>query len=588
MSTLNRRRFLHVASASSAAVALGACAIDEPRDEELPVDAAVFPQGVASGDPKATSVVLWTRVTSSDGAPVTVHCDVARDEALSDLVLSTPLEASADDDHTLRVKVDSLEAYTHYYYRFRTETAASVTGRTKTAPALDQDEKVRFAFASCQDYNGRYYHSWRALAEEDEVDFVLFLGDYIYETTGNPSFQAPTEARNVSVPDGMALGDGEDSYYAALTVADYRALYRQFRSDPDLQEAHRLYPFVTIWDDHEFSDDSWQDHANYFDGTEGDEQNTARREASSRAWFEYTPADLSFDADAGFPSDLSIYRQLRFGKHVELFLTDQRSYRDDHLITEGPTNAEVGKIFPESSLGSRYFVLKSGFDTLEAATSPSPTMLGDNQKQWLLDSMGASNATWKIWGSETQLGQMTIDLSDLETLPEQYKNHFYFNCDQWDGYRTERAEILTAVGGAGENVVVLTGDIHAFYATELHADFDNPSDPPLAVEFVCAGISSAPVQELTQNTVDGNATLSDLGLGDIVPMFDQRLTAAGPHYKFARSNVNGIGIVDVEGDQRVRVTMLTTGDVKNENFDPNDVKRDTFLCEAGSNRIDTA
>jgi alkaline phosphatase D len=187
-----------------------------------------------------------------------------------------------------------------------------------------------------------------------------------------------------------------------------------------------LFPFICIWDDHEFSDDCWGDHATYFDGMEGDEASPERHTAANRAWFEYQPADVNYVGDT-----LSIYRALRYGKHVEFFMTDERSYRGDHIIPPGPTDPSVGKIIANSAVGSRQFVLKKGFDAREAAVKP--TMLGGEQKQWLIDKVTASTATWKIWGNEVQLGQMLVDLRGFTQLPAMFQDLWYLTTDQWGG-----------------------------------------------------------------------------------------------------------------------------------------------------------
>jgi alkaline phosphatase D len=485
-------------------------------------------------------------------------------------------------DHTLRIKATNLSPYTTYYYRFVASGVISDSGRTKTAPSPDQEVNVRFAFASCQDYNGRYYHAWRALAEqESDIDFVLHLGDYVYETEGDPRFQEPTEQRKIRLPDGLQIGSEEAPYSAALTLADYRTLYRTYRSDPDLKRAHQLFPFIAIWDDHEFADDCWQDHATHFNEEQGDEKDAGRRHAASQAWFEYQPADVSFAAGAAFPDDITIYRSLRYGKHVELVLTDQRSYRADHLIAEGPADADVGKILPNSSLGSRQLVIKEGFDPKEAAAVP--TMLGSAQKQWFIDTVSGSDATWKFWGNETQLAQMAIDLTDVTDLPESFQKVFYFTVDQWDGYRSERAEILGALAGV-QNLVALTGDIHAFYACLIYPDFDVPT-APVCVEYTVAGISSLSVQQIVERVVATDDLLSGLGLEDEVAAFDSRLVSASPHYLYGKSKSNGIALVDVDGTTEIRVTFLEVADVTNPSFDGN-LSRVSFRTPSGSPTIE--
>ena len=238
----------------------------------------IFPQGVASGDPRPDSVILWTRVQPPDGGSaredVPVTYEVATDLAFKDVIAKGELSAPGSADNTVRLKVTKLEAFSTYYYRFKAFGVTGPIGRTKTAPKDDADVPARFAFAACQDFVGRYYYAWKVVAEEDTVDFVIFLGDYIYETAGNPAFQTPTDVRKIDLPDGIDLGGGG---LAAKTLADYRALYKQYRGDENLRRAHQLFPFFCIWDDHEFGDDCWQDNTNHFNGAQGDEKDTGAR-----------------------------------------------------------------------------------------------------------------------------------------------------------------------------------------------------------------------------------------------------------------------------------------------------------------------
>lgn len=571
----DRRNFLRIVAASATTAGLVSCTTD---DDDPAAQLEVFPQGIASGDPKPDSVILWTRVVPKEPGSVSVTYEVSIDEAFAELVAQGEMTVDDSTDHTLRLKVTGLGAYTTYYYRFVARNVASETGRTKTAPAADQDVNVKFAFASCQDFNGRYYHAWRALVEEAaDIDFVLFLGDYVYETEGDPRFQDPAETRKLVLPDGLPIGE-DGSFNAALTLADYRTLYKTYRSDADLREAHRLFPFVSIWDDHEFADDCWQDHATHFNEAKGSEQDAERRHVASRAWFEFQPVDIDFDSGGAFPNDIQIYRSLRFGRHVDIILTDQRYYRDDHLIPEGPTDDEVGKVFENSSLFSRQLVLKDAFDAREATAMP--TMLGAEQKAWFTSTITGSDATWKFWGNETQLAQMVVDLrTGFDMLPDSYKQLFYFTVDQWDGYRSERAEILAALAGTS-NVVALTGDIHAFYACEIYEDFDVPTTPT-CVEYTTAGISSRSVKEITQRIVEADDLLTALGLLDAVARFDEILAAASPHYIFQRSQSYGVSLVEVDGDNEIRVTFLEVDDSTKPDY-AGVKERHTFRTPSGT------
>lgn len=586
MPSLRRRDFLRFAAitvAVSAAPKLSGCSHTSGGGTSSPEDIdRVFPQGVASGDPRPDSVVLWTRVESAD-AVVRVAYEVSLDEGFSQIVAEGEVETGVDRDGTVKLKPVGLDAFTTYWYRFTALGVTSMTGRTKTAPAAGDDVPVRFAFASCQDYVGRWYHAWQAFVEQGgDVDFVVHLGDYVYETSGDPDFQTPEERRSVILPDGLPLGESTTENLAALTLADYRTLYKTYRSDPWLKRAHQLHPFVVTWDDHEFANDSWSDHATDFNEARGDEKSTERREAANQAFFEFQPADVVYDENASYPNDIRIYRSLRYGRHVDLLLIDGRLYRDDHLIPEGPVDLDVGKFSANSSLGSRNFVLKPGFDEREATATPS--LLGAEQKAWLLEALSSSGATWKILGSDVQFSQMLVDLRGFELLPEQFKNLFYFSVDQWDGYRSERAEVLRTVAGL-DNVVAIAGDIHAFYASELYEDFDDQSGAPVAVEYVCAGISSSPVQEITQSTVDSNPTLSALGLGALVPQFDTILQQASPQYRYAKSLTHGIAIMDVQRADAVEVEYLQIADVRTPEWDGT-LERVRFRTGAGTNRIE--
>ena len=611
----DRRAFIKTIVVSVAATSLGMAACDDDSDESGADDGAqdagsngsdsgsgdstgplgesssgvdierVFPQGLASGDPTPSSLILWTRVEAPDGEAVDVDYEIATDEAFATVVASGRLTVDADTDHTLRLKATGLDAYTPYYYRFRALQIVTEWGRGKTAPSPDDDVPVRFAFASCQDFNGRYYHAWRALTEQLDsadhpIDFVVFLGDYIYETANDPRFQTFNEDRKVEIPDGLSIDENSDAL-AALTLDDYRALYKQYRSDPYLREAHRRFAFISIWDDHEFADDCWQDHSTHHNDAQGDEKNTERRTASNRAWFEFMPVDVEHDPTKSYPDDIRIYRRLRFGRHMELFLTDERSYRDDHAIPEGPSNPAVGKLTANSAFGARQLVLKVGFDPIEADVSP--TMLGETQKSWFLDGVQGSDATWKIWGNEAMLAQFAVDLSAVETLPDAYRNAFYPNLDQWDGYRTERAEILQALSGVS-NLVAVSGDLHSFHASPLYADFDAPGEA-VGVEFVGAGISSRSFQDMIQSAVDGDATFRALGLGEIVPQLDALIRQACPHFVYNKTLAYGIAVVDLTADA-IEVGFHTVNDVLSPDWDDS-VSSTRFRVAAGSTEIET-
>lgn len=325
-----------------------------------------FPQSVASGDPKPNSVMLWTRAVDSEATTsLDLELEVFTDEGLQQAVVldQTPyvVTASADRDGCVKVRIEGLDPATTYWYRFvyvKDGVAyATHTGRTKTAPLPDQDVPVRFAFVSCQDYIGRYYNAHAHLAEQD-LDFIVHLGDYVYETTGDASFQSTGGPRSISFEDdagALTIGTGDASFQAARSLDNYRQLYRTYRADEALQRVHERFPMIVIWDDHEFSDDCYGATSTYLDGRE-DETDIERRQNANQAWFEYMPVDyrtedFEYDRSTPPPDDISIYRDFAYGQHLHLVMTDLRSRRTDHGIPEDAYPGTV--VIDEATLTAR-------------------------------------------------------------------------------------------------------------------------------------------------------------------------------------------------------------------------------------------
>ncbi|WP_370645298.1 alkaline phosphatase [Corallococcus sp. EGB] len=343
-----RRTFLQAVVAVAATTTFG-CSDD---DATAPSDGSpYFPQSLASGDPRPDSVVLWVRVedTARGGADLPLRLEVSPTEDFKTLVLDKKdLTALAEHDHAVKVKVTGLSARTTYYYRFSYEKDGQKhttrIGRTRTAPAAGDDVPVKFVFASCQDFIGRYYNAWQRLSQLDaDLDFVVFLGDYVYETTGDSSFQSDGAGRAVrfSAPEeALPQGSGLTAFLAANSLSNYRDLYKTVRGDKQLQAVHERYPFIIVWDDHEFSDDCWQDVATYEDGKR-DETQLDRKLNAEQAFLEYIPLDtmqspegaIDVAKEPRFPHS-RIYRDFEYGKHLKLLVTDYRSFRPDHLIPE--------------------------------------------------------------------------------------------------------------------------------------------------------------------------------------------------------------------------------------------------------------
>src|SRR5215472_7574804 len=347
--TFDRRTILRSIVVLGAASAFPACS----TEEKLGTDAEGlqrFPQGVASGDPRQATVILWTRVVNVGRSPVDLplRLEVALDSGFSQLVVEKDdLAATAAHDGCIKVRVKGLKAATTYYYRFSMVQGKtryrSTAGRTRTAPDASADVQVHFAVANCQDYVGRYWNSYQQMltAKAEDLDFFVSIGDYIYETSGG-TVAAGSRGITFSTPsEAIDLGGGD---LAAKSVGNYRDLYRTYRSDPLLQQVHARWPIIVTWDDHEYSDDCWQSVGTYFNGRKNERDDERRRNAE-QAFFEYLPIDegatgsdpqtdvLTTERAQLYPNQ-KLWRSFVFGKHLELVMTDYRSFRPDHPVPE--------------------------------------------------------------------------------------------------------------------------------------------------------------------------------------------------------------------------------------------------------------
>lgn len=561
---MKRRDFLKasgcfIVTASAAGMACGDDSSTGQPDGLVTNNSFSFPQGVASGDPTPSSVMLWTRAEAQvPVSPINVTVEVSESESFGNVIVSQTVALTGGSDFTLRMLVEGLSPATWYYYRFKSGDATSDTGRTRTAPATDADAQVNLAWVSCQDYSAGLYDAWRqmidddkAAAEADQIQFVLHVGDFIYETIGS-GFQAPLDDSFEPIalknrdgsprelppfPSGGGVVPGDDGTFAS-SLNDYRHLYRSYLADPNLREARARWPFVCTWDDHEFTNDCWQSQANYDESATLGEPSETRKIAANQAWFEYVPANLTgaagvagvdpeaadfepadvsdapftmFD-DNGFATDadnvaavgsITIYRSLRYGANVELLVTDLRSYRTDHAIPEDLTATSQAFFDPRNALPKDMVNIMDAGRTANGGSppddvlgfpnarknSPPGSMLGADQKQWFKDSLMASDATWKVWGSEVPLFRFLIRQGPIAALLADR----LLNADAWDGYNTERKELMKFIGDNQiANVVSFSGDVHAHYAGYIMDDFDLDAgnQTPVMVELTAAGITS--------------------------------------------------------------------------------------------------
>lgn len=452
---MDRRRFLRFSGFITASVAtlggLSACGGGHDDDDSSgtpppssgPQPAAgmnwKFPQSVASGDPKPDGIVLWTRVVpanvddtgaASADASFSIRLRVSDADNASSLGTQGPLAGrtlvdagipvSGTFDCTVRHKITGLAPGQTYYYQFMAGGVRSRVGRFKTAPALVADvAQLKFAFISCQDWRVNHWGAFVALAAEGDLDFVVHVGDYIYETTGQPILPGTVESAHaaLALPDGTLKSSLNAEKYAT-SLDDYRYLYKAYRTDARLQALHERLAVVATWDDHEFSDDCWADAETYDGDGDGVEQHQpARRRNANRAWFEFMPADVVFDEqDRTDFFNIRLYRDLRFGKLAHLVMTDERLYRSDHVLPESTVNPLTAT--PTGSIGTRFVVPASSLAAAEAqkmalAGNADPlaltTVLGGTQRAWWQDTLKQSQATWKLWGNEVSLLRMRVD-----------------------------------------------------------------------------------------------------------------------------------------------------------------------------------
>ena len=460
-SGINRRQFLGGAMlATAAAVAwrpsvLGA----QPPEVSLPGDP--FTLGVGSGDPLPDRVVLWTRLApepdTGGGMPavdVPVVWEMAVDEAFTNVVATGTAVAPAALAHSVHVDAGAgpegpLAPNSWFFYRFTADGYTSPVGRTRTAPANGADVSgMRFAFASCQSYSAGYYTAHANLAQEPDIDLVLFLGDYIYEGAGS----------------GVRTVRGGE----ATDRAGYRDRYAQYRSDENLQATHAMCPWVVVWDDHEVDNN----YANDIDENgSGGAGFLTRRQQAYLAWWEHQAVRMP----APVGPDLEIYRAVTWGRLATFFAIDGRQYRSPQVCNDPSPLPVVPRC-----------------DDMD---DPSRTMLGTAQENWLTDGLRASQGLWNVVAQQTVFAATPIGFGGGDLL---------VNNDQWDGYPAARQRLINVFAEPDvTNPVVITGDIHASGAGRVLVDFDNPDSAVVAHEFVGTSISSTFPPELatTFNTV---------------------------------------------------------------------------------------
>lgn len=432
---ISRRRFLTTAAAAGLGSYLGLPVLGRTSFSADP-----FKLGVASGSPLPNSIVLWTRLAPNplegggvDPHPIKVKWELASDESFHKIVQSGTATASPRYAHSVHVEVDGLEPAHSYYYRFFAGDAVSPVGCTRTAPARDALDPFRFTFASCQMYEQGYFTAHRHMAAEN-LDLVLFLGDYIYEHSWGKN--------------DVRKHEGKEVY----TLDQYRNRYACYKTDPDLQLCHSRFPWIVTWDDHEVDNDYANDRA---EDLEPDF--LARRAAAYQAFYEHMPLRASCAPHNG---NMRIYGAYDFGQLARFYVLDDRQYRDYEVCPKA------------GRAGSNYI------EDCEERRDTKRTMLGWEQEKWLADRLKDSSAVWDVIVQQTLMAQAVRDGRKFWT-------------DGWDGYPAARRRLLEAVSNRpSSDTIVVGGDIHAYSVGDLKLDFDDPHAATVATEFCGTSISS--------------------------------------------------------------------------------------------------
>ncbi|MDO7197117.1 MULTISPECIES: alkaline phosphatase [Acinetobacter] len=479
--------------ALSLPVAFTGC--NDGSDEEGSETQADFLHGVASGDPLQDKVILWTRLTPVDlNARLRVTWEIAIDDQFKQNLKTGTVQTNKTDDFTVKVDATGLQAGMTYYYRFRFGSKVSPVGQTKTLPVTTN--KVSFAVCSCSNYPAGYFYVYREMAKQN-VDVLIHLGDYIYE------YGADGYATEDAAKLGRTLPS--DNNKEIIKLDDYRKRYALYRQDKDLQAVHQRHPFIVIWDDHELANDTWRDGAENHQDNEGSFSD--RKLAALQAYFEWMPIRPVSNTD-----HLNIYRQFNFGSLVQLTMLDTRIIARDKQL-------EYTNYITSSGLDAQKFQTD--------LTDPKRTLMGYTQRDWLVDKLKQSTATWNVIGQQVlmskmwipaellaSLGQITsggtspdtlakmnAQITELVTLKLRLEQGdptltiqekarvttlVPYNLDAWDGYYTEREFLYAKLAEFNKKIIVLAGDTHNAWTSYLYSQ----KGEYVGVELATSSVSS--------------------------------------------------------------------------------------------------
>lgn len=504
---MNRRTLIKTLL-SGFGISLFGCEIGGDNDNSSKNSDCIFPQSIASGDPSPSGIVLWTRINPDYIQDKKVKYQIAEDKDFNNIVVEGYEDINTDGNHTVKVFIDNqLNSWRTYYYRFIYQNTTSKVGKFKTLPEENQNiQEIKFVYLSCQDYANGYYTSYPHVVNED-IDFIVWLGDYIYEEYEDPD----SIVREINLPSGYSM---------VHTLEDYYYLYNTYKSDKNLQLLHENFAFIPVWDDHEFANDCYGYHAPDHDFKNDDDKLKKLRLEATKAWYENLPVNVPYNKDAQDIYNIQTYRSFKYGNLIELILTDERLYRSPHPCGEG-------------DYGERF--LAKG---CRNEKSEDRTMLGETQKNWFLNKVQQSGAKWIFWGNPVIFMKFKI-------------NEYYIDFDAWDGFQYERNEIIQNIknlkeNGQVENFIILTGDLHSFVAGNISEDFETDFIFP---EFVSGAVSSSNLAEVLKK---------DYGFQDL-DLLEGLIKHSNDHIKYINLTEHGYSVVHVKKDEvKIVFKMVST------------------------------
>jgi alkaline phosphatase D len=531
-----------------------------------------FRHGVASGDPLSDRVLLWTRVTPEDfnTTAIEVGWEVATDADFTDLVHSGTAEVSFEHDYTLKVDVLDLLPGSTYHYRFRAAGELSPSGVTRTLPQGSVTQ-VKFAVLSCSNYPAGYFNVYAEAAKEQGLDAVLHLGDYLYEYDSQGYAGEDAEAMGRLLP---AYNDVE-----LLTLLDYRRRYAHYRTDTYLQALHASAPFIAVWDDHEIANDTWREGAeNHDPATEGDF--LVRKLQALQAYFEWMPVRPAMPDDEEI-----IYRSFDFGDLVSLHMLDTRVIGRDEQINYADYLTTEGINLPafQAAMGD-----------------PNRSLLGAEPRLWLQNQLMSSSATWQVLGQQVLMARIHMPaemlqgvlardpaliglIAELTELKGRYLMNdpsltpgeiarvitvLPYNLDAWDGYVVERETLLGTARAAGKNLVVLAGDTHNAWGSNL-TDMDGNA---AGVEFATASVSSPGLEEYLQLPPE------------MVPTAEQAISLLVDDLHYLNASQRGYLLVTFTASE-ARADWRYVSTVKGREYSLDDTRARSLVVQAGSNVV---